>query len=160
MKRSGDSQVGIGLILFATLPMIGIVIMLCLLITGTVRPAWVEWQFKSEQERERAVFETIQKGLESEQERERAVFETIQKGLESDLVPTKTPLRMSDYEKLIDGMSYLDVVSLLGPGTEVTRNNIGGIASVSYQWINDDGSGIMAIFQNDKLVSKAQFGLK
>lgn len=142
MKRSGDSQVGIGLILFATLPMIGIVIMLCLLITGTVRPAWVEWQFKSEQERERAVFETIQKGL------------------ESDLVPTKTPLRMSDYEKLIDGMSYLDVVSLLGPGTEVTRNNIGGIASVSYQWINDDGSGIMAIFQNDKLVSKAQFGLK
>jgi hypothetical protein len=34
------------------------------------------------------------------------------------------------------------------------------ISTVAYSWSNDDGSNMIAMFQNDKLIQKAQFGLK
>ena len=35
-----------------------------------------------------------------------------------------------------------------------------GVSSVMYQWVNADGSNMNAMFQNDRLVSKAQMGLE
>ncbi len=35
-----------------------------------------------------------------------------------------------------------------------------GIKTVMHQWMNSDGSNMNAMFQNDKLVQKAQFGLR
>lgn len=34
------------------------------------------------------------------------------------------------------------------------------IETVMYQWVNRNGSNMNAMFQNNKLVQKAQFGLK
>ena len=71
---------------------------------------------------------------------------------------------------LKNGMSYDDVVEILGrEGEEVSRNHMDGVAgvmdaidTVMYQWMNP---GLMvgnmnAMFQNNRLISKAQFGLQ
>ncbi len=65
-------------------------------------------------------------------------------------------------------MSYKKVVSIIGTdGEEMSKNKIDGIPkvmdsveTVMYQWVNSNGSNMNAIFQNDKLIQKAQFGLK
>ena len=58
-------------------------------------------------------------------------------------------------------MSYAKVVKILGRGGgEVSSNAIGGIRTVMYQWTNSGYSNMNAMFQNDKLVMKAQFGLE
>ncbi|MSO62041.1 MAG: DUF3862 domain-containing protein [Acidobacteria bacterium] len=69
---------------------------------------------------------------------------------------------LSQYSQLGDGMSYQDAVRVLGgPGTEISRSDLAGTVTVMYQW---DGAGMVAnmnaMFQNDRLVTKAQFGLR
>jgi hypothetical protein len=60
------------------------------------------------------------------------------------------------------GMSYAEAVRILGKeGTEVSRNELAGIVTVMYQWESRFGVANMnAMFQDDKLVQKAQFGLR
>lgn len=73
-----------------------------------------------------------------------------------------------EYEKIKDGISYKEVVQIIGAeGEEMSRNKIQGvpgvmesIETVMYQWVNSNGGNMNAIFQNDKLIQKAQFGLK
>jgi hypothetical protein len=59
-------------------------------------------------------------------------------------------------------MSYAEAVRILGKeGTEVSRNELAGIVTVMYQWESRFGVANMnAMFQDDKLVQKAQFGLR
>jgi hypothetical protein len=65
-------------------------------------------------------------------------------------------------------VSYLKVWDILGSsGSETERNHADGvegvmepIETVSYSWANSDGSNVSVMFQNDKLISKAQFGLR
>jgi hypothetical protein len=72
------------------------------------------------------------------------------------------------YQKIENGMSYHQVVEIIGTqGQESSRNHMDGvpgvvnaIETVMYQWINPNGSNMNAIFQNDKLMQKAQFGLE
>jgi len=72
------------------------------------------------------------------------------------------------YKKIENGMSYKKVVSIIGTeGEEMSKNKIDGIPkvmdsieTVMYQWVNSNGSNMNAVFQNDKLIQKAQFGLK
>ncbi|WP_323828991.1 hypothetical protein [Algoriphagus persicinus] len=73
-----------------------------------------------------------------------------------------------EYERIKDGISYRQVVQIIGvEGEELSRNRIDGIpgvmeptVTVMYQWVNSNGGNMNAIFQNDKLIQKAQFGLK
>jgi len=75
---------------------------------------------------------------------------------------------LEHYEQLQDGMSYAAAVAVIGSdGTETSRNHIQGspgvmpsLTTVSYAWQNSDGSNMLAIFQNDKLMQKSQFGLR
>ena len=70
---------------------------------------------------------------------------------------------MANFSRLKSGMSYSQVVSILGSeGTEMSSNDIGGYTTVMYQWEGRGGFGanMNAMFQNGELVSKAQFGLK
>jgi hypothetical protein len=77
-------------------------------------------------------------------------------------------ITMSKYHQIQNGMSYQQVVQIIGnPGQEISRNHIAGVPgvmesvdTVMYQWANPRGSNMNAMFQNDKLVQKAQFGLK
>lgn len=80
-----------------------------------------------------------------------------------------TPIiTLAEYQQLQIGMSYSAATTVIGQGgEEMSRNKIDGIPGVMapvetimYQWANPDGSNMNAIFQNDKLFQKAQFGLK
>lgn len=47
------------------------------------------------------------------------------------------------------------------PGQELSSNEMAGISTIMYQWDGDGfASNMNAMFQNNKMISKAQFGLK
>jgi hypothetical protein len=74
-----------------------------------------------------------------------------------------TGVNMVNYSKLQTGMSYEEVVSILGSnGEEMSSNDIAGYKSVMYKWDGDGsfGANLNAMFQNGKLIQKAQYGLK
>jgi zinc ribbon protein len=65
-----------------------------------------------------------------------------------------------EYESLREGMSYSEAVSIIGAsGEELSRSDLAGISTVMYSWTNANGSNMNAMFQDGKLVTKAQFGL-
>ena len=71
------------------------------------------------------------------------------------------------YQRIEMGMSYAEVCKIIGwPGDEMSRNQINGvngvmptIDTVMYGWSNANGSNILLMFQNDRLIQRAQFGL-
>lgn len=68
---------------------------------------------------------------------------------------------MANYQRLETGMSYAQAVSILGkPGVEMSSNELAGIRTVMYQWEGRAFANMNAMFQNDKLIQKAQFGLR
>lgn len=77
--------------------------------------------------------------------------------LASDCKVTK-----AHYDALASGMTYDQAVSVLGcAGEEMSNTDIGGMKTVMLMWSgNSMGGNMNAMFQDDKLVSKAQFGLK
>jgi hypothetical protein len=71
-----------------------------------------------------------------------------------------SPIRRDDYEAIADGMSYVEVLNVLGrPGEDVGRSNVGGIVTTTYKWSNPEVASVTTIFQNGRLLSKAQTGL-
>lgn len=72
-------------------------------------------------------------------------------------------LGLTQYHQLTDGMTYDDAVRVLGsPGQEMSRNTIGEIVTVMYMWEGTGaiGANMNAMFQNGRLISKAQFNLR
>lgn len=69
---------------------------------------------------------------------------------------------LEQYNRLTDGMSYADAVAILGePTQELSRNNLAGMVTVMYMWKGTTlGANMNAMFQDDKMVQRAQFGLK
>lgn len=68
---------------------------------------------------------------------------------------------LANYNRLKTGMSYAEVSAILGEGTEMSRSEIADYVTVMYSWDGDGfGANMNAMFQNGKLVQKAQFGLK
>ncbi|MFZ0887371.1 MAG: DUF3862 domain-containing protein [Candidatus Binataceae bacterium] len=66
----------------------------------------------------------------------------------------------SQYDQISEGMTYKQVAAIIGhPGSEVSRSDLAGMSTVMYSWQNSSGSNMSAMFQNDQLVSKSQFGL-
>jgi hypothetical protein len=66
------------------------------------------------------------------------------------------------YALLKSKMSYADAVKVIGcDGEEVSSSEIAGFKTEIYQWTGASlGANLTAIFQNGRLLSKAQFGLK
>lgn len=75
---------------------------------------------------------------------------------------TPEGITMAKYSQLQTGMSYEQVKSILGAaGEEMSSNEIGGTRTVMYQWkAGGFGANMNAMFQNDKLIQKAQAGLE
>lgn len=74
-----------------------------------------------------------------------------------------TGVNMENYNKIQTGMSYEEVVSILGKeGEEMSSNDIAGYKNIMYKWNGDSGFGanMNAMFQNGKLIQKAQFNLQ
>lgn len=67
----------------------------------------------------------------------------------------------SEFTELRDGMSYAEAQKVIGaPGEVISSSNLGGISTQMYMWKNSNGGNANAMFQNDKLITKAQMGLK
>ncbi len=74
----------------------------------------------------------------------------------------------ADYDQLRVGMQYYQVVAIFGQeGTEVSRKEVDAfpgrsvpIATKKYSWTNPGGSQVNALFQNDILITSAEFGLR
>jgi hypothetical protein len=66
----------------------------------------------------------------------------------------------ADYDAIQTGMSYSTVSGMIGsPGEETARSGLAGYSTIVYVWKNPNGSNMNAMFQNDHLVTKAQFEL-
>lgn len=78
--------------------------------------------------------------------------------------PKNDPAISSDeFTQLQTGMSYDDAARIIGsPGELLSENEIAGTRTVMYMWDGDSGIGANAnaMFQDDKLVQKSQFGLR
>lgn len=77
--------------------------------------------------------------------------------------PKKDGITKAEFEQVQTGMSYEDVVAIVGTEGEVSsESEIGGITTKMYTWKGESGIGANAnmTFQNNELKSKAQFGLK
>jgi ribosomal protein L37E len=89
---------------------------------------------------------------------------TIQAPPVEKAAPTKseTGVTMANFNKIKTGMTYSEVVKILGSEGEVmSENEMAGYKTEMYQWQGDSFvSNMNAMFQNRKLISKAQFGLK
>jgi hypothetical protein len=62
----------------------------------------------------------------------------------------------AEYEQLKPGMSLTEVRSILYRGIEISSSE----TTAKFIWQNPDGSEIKATFENDRLKSKEQSGLK
>lgn len=81
---------------------------------------------------------------------------------ESPSRSVKKTLSLATYNQIQSGMSYQEVTNILGQeGKELSRVEIPGTpTTVMYEWKGFGGlKNMNAMFQNDALVSKAQFGL-
>jgi hypothetical protein len=75
----------------------------------------------------------------------------------------RSRVTMASYQQLTDGMTYEEAVQVLGAqGREMSRTDLAGISTVMYSWEGAGGIGanMTVMFQNNKLVSKSQFGLR
>ncbi|MBE6722931.1 MAG: DUF3862 domain-containing protein [Ruminococcaceae bacterium] len=70
-------------------------------------------------------------------------------------------MNLSNFQKIQTGMSYKQVSALVGEGTVMSQSEYDGTKTVIYEWYGagSTGANANAMFQNDKLVSKSQFGL-
>jgi Domain of Unknown Function with PDB structure (DUF3862) len=75
---------------------------------------------------------------------------------------TDCTVTLKQYQQLQTGMSYSQVRSILGcEGSEMSKVDMAGYKTVMYMWQGDSvGASMNVMLQNDRLVSKAQFGLR
>ncbi|WP_367340838.1 hypothetical protein, partial [Aminivibrio sp.] len=63
---------------------------------------------------------------------------------------------MSEYNQIYDGMTYGDVVRIIGSrGEELSRSSTAGYTITMYAWSNKNGSNMTAMFENGKLTTKS-----
>lgn len=71
-----------------------------------------------------------------------------------------TKIDADKFAKIENGMTYDEVVSIIGSeGSEQSTNEIGDVKTTTYEW-ESDGWGVATItFQNGKVANKTQFGV-
>lgn len=72
-------------------------------------------------------------------------------------------ITLSEFNKLQSGMSYEEAVKIIGSKGEVmSESNLLGIHTIMYSWSGGGSAGANAIimFQNDRVISKTQIGLR
>ena len=73
---------------------------------------------------------------------------------------TRSVLTPEKYDKLKNGMTYKEVVEIMGSeGSEFSRSEIGRFTTLLYKW-EDGPANIIVTFSNDRLVVKSQSGVK
>lgn len=70
---------------------------------------------------------------------------------------------LAQYNDVKTGMTYDEVIEKLGgEGEEISTTEVGSYSTGVYKWDGDgeDYASVTLIFQNKKLISKSQYGLK
>jgi len=71
------------------------------------------------------------------------------------------PITLGTYQKLTLGMSYNQVVRIVGRHGVPGSGPPAGIPdAAAFEWSNVDGSVLQCVFRDDKLILKKQRGLK
>lgn len=74
---------------------------------------------------------------------------------------TDCEVTKAKYDRLQTGMTEAQAVKILGcHGIEMSSTDLGGIYTVMYMWTGNGIGNMNAMFQDNALVSKAQFGLE
>lgn len=78
--------------------------------------------------------------------------------------PTQQPagsVTLANYQKIKMGMAKVEVFKILGKGEETAKASQGKIVISSYSWTSGIfGANCAIMFQNDKVTTKSQIGLK
>lgn len=79
------------------------------------------------------------------------------------IAETSCDVSLAQYKRLENGMTYQTVVSVLGcEGTEIVSTGTGKFKTEGFMWDGNGsvGANMNVMFQNGKLMMRAQFGLK
>lgn len=83
---------------------------------------------------------------------------------EPEAAPANDPtMSAAEFAALKTGMSLAEAVAIIGSeGELMSENEMAGTRTVMIQWEGEGGFGANAnaMFQNDKLIQKSQFGLE
>jgi hypothetical protein len=74
--------------------------------------------------------------------------------------PHYSAFKKSEFDQIHTGMSYDEVTSILGSGEVLSTSAIAGHVTTIYGWKNGDGSNMNVMIQDNRVVSKAQAGLR
>ncbi len=78
-----------------------------------------------------------------------------------DTTTAKADLTLAKYNQVQNGMTYDEVVKIVGSeGTQTSSSNSGQNKMASYKWEGEKFARIFATFRNEKLSSKSQSNLK
>lgn len=81
----------------------------------------------------------------------------------AEAIQKQERLNLEKFNKIETGMTYEQVVTIIGEeGTVLSESEISNIKTIIYSWYGKGSIGANAnvTFQNGKVISKAQFGLK
>ena len=90
------------------------------------------------------------------------LFVTLSDCNDNSYVSPSSYLTYSNYIKIQNGMTYSQVVEILGndPGECTTESGYGGYTLSYYTWTNYSGTKCIVIgFENGKVCTKSQYGL-
>lgn len=87
--------------------------------------------------------------------------QTVFTNASSDVVRNHE-VTLKTFSQIEPGMSYEEVKEILGDGEELSRSVLAGTEMITYQWESTRFTigNMIAMFENDSLISKTQFGLK
>lgn len=75
--------------------------------------------------------------------------------------PASKKITLAQYNQIKDGMKYAEVVAILGSeGKPVSENKIGSYKTEAFSWDAGTFASVSVILQNNKVMSKSQFGLE
>jgi hypothetical protein len=81
-------------------------------------------------------------------------------GIGGSINTRKTKFTLEQFESISTGMTYQDCKEIFGEGELLSESEIAGASAKVYMWQNKLGSNLNITFQDGKVVSKAQAGLK
>ena len=91
----------------------------------------------------------------------RLVIIALATALAGPALAASCELSLAKYSALQTGMSIAEAEAILGcPGEEMSRSDMAGYTTIMLMWQGGLMQNMNAIFQNDELVTKAQFGLR
>lgn len=95
-----------------------------------------------------------------------ALAKAIRIEAEAEKIKASMIVTAQNYTDIKEGMKYSQVEEIIGsPGEEISRSKMDlgdgtSVLTVMVQWQNPDGSNMNAMFQNNQLIQKAQYGLE